>query len=551
MKKILPFLLIAFFLLPSDKGLAYTNGYFDYNSPLPVMDKEIVKMYDNDLLTGAQISGYGKLTIVADLPEGVDIVEYYYNGSKSNFMSLEFLDTNNSLIKTIVSSSMQEGWNKLDPTLKNAKYIRVKNTASGAYEIKEFDIKVVAKNESVTSVSERHDFDSVTLSWVNPSPASFDGVIIKKNGVKIADLDNQKSSFIVSDLTASTKYDFEIITKYPDGSMSEPIIISATTDTPVPAEDIKNLKATADYNRVDLSWNLPASENFKHVNIYRYEVQQTALIDKILMIKTASAAATGKKIFETNGTYFNDLTVNPETTYQYTLTTTSTDLIESVGVSKTVTTPKKPKPEIGGGEFEKDPATGSYIYRWTEPTTGKVKVMVGGKLYTTVNASNKVVVIPAKDMKFKGLDEPDVYLIPVSEDGEEGTPVKPPAVGGGTGGMLDDVDLPFNAGELLGTGTGLFWLIGPFVLLALAFLLVPKLRNSMVHAFTGNKDALTDTDRRSRDVTERAREERMRVAREREVNTTREPIERQQRAVRASRERVHKARMSREERRTT
>lgn len=550
-KKISLAFVLLFFLIPKE-GLA-SSGVIPYDgvkvtttvpgfnlgnwSDGELSTSNTLKSGDNvylDLTEEYTITGHN---IVSDLNTNSTIIQFYDAGNKIISPGVSYAGVNQTYL------------------YKGVKRIRLYNGNTGAWKISELQFhsdKVIY--EPVMKITETHTHEMATLRWELPKDTKFNGVVVSKDGFNIADLPSTSTSLVVRDLTPNTLYKFSVVTKFTDGTLSAPVKVEVLTSEapppPKPAGDVKDLQASAEHDRVDLSWNLPASSNFKHVNIYRYEVQETALIDRILMIESVSAA-TGKKIFETNGTYFNDLTVSADTTYQYTLTTTSKEALESVGVSTTVKTPVKPPTEIAGGEFEKDPATGSYIYRWTEPTTGKVKVMVGGKLYTTVNASNKVVVIPAKDMKYKGLDEPDVYLIPVAEDGTEGNPVKPPAVGGGTGGMLDEVELPFDAGELLGTGTGLFWLIGPFVLLSLAFLLVPKLRNMLVRAFTGDKGNSDGSGRRFRSDEERQREERTRIAREREVNAPRNPVERQQRAMKEPRERVHKARMTREERRST
>lgn len=551
MKKTFLFLVVVLFftLLPIDKTYAYQNGYLETGENVALKNGSVYWL-DNNLSTSYTISR-GSSADLVEFYEPVNITEIFYAGSASSVTTLDVYYADGGKVSIKTDTFAVKAWNVFK--FNNVKKIAVSNTMNQfSVAINELDIKATPtngpiklepiKNLMVSNLKQT----SFSLSWQVPQNAK--RIIVKKDGVQIADQPVSQVGMPVSGLKSDTTYKFEVFAVYDNGT-AEPAVLTVTTKPdPKPAEDVISLEANATYEKVDLSWKLPASENFKHVNIYRQTAEKTALIDRILLIDTVSAAPAGKKIFETNGTYFNDLTVEPETTYQYTVTTTSTDLVESAGVSKTVTTPKKPDPEIVGGEFEKDPATGSYIYRWTQPDTGQVKVIVGGKLYKTVNAADKAIVIPLKDMKFKGLDEPDVRLIPVGEDGKEGAAVVPPAVGGGTGGMLDKVDLPFNASELLGTGTGLFWLVGPFVLLALAFLLVPKLRNMMVRAFSSSKPDAAEGRFRSR---EGEREERIRHAREREVAGRREPAERQERSIRESRERVRQARMTRQERRST
>src|SRR5690606_30948654 len=106
----------------------------------------------------------------------------------------------------------------------------------------------------------------------------------------------------------------------------------------------------------------------------------------------SSTTGATTKIFETNGTYFNDLTVEPKTTYDYRLTTTD-GYTETSGVDITTTTPAAPVPEMGGVVVEPQP-NGDYLYKWETPAAGQVKIIVGGEEYTTVPAEDKQLLIP-------------------------------------------------------------------------------------------------------------------------------------------------------------
>lgn len=393
--------------------------------------------------------------------------------------------------ETIIKSNEGVIANILSPT----KTYTIKNLKPGT----SYDFEVVAEysddgySDSV-SISAKTDtapivkdlkattnHNSANLTWELPTVNDITGIRVLKEGVKVADI-SKVSKYEITGLKPETTYKYEIVILY-SGFESAPVPITFTTlKTPDDAGEINDLKATATHERVDLSWSLPKTDVFKHVNIYRDTIKETALIDKLLGVQTVYAAET--KIFETNGTYFNDLTVSPSTTYEYTLTTTSTGLTESEGISAKVTTAAKPKPSIGGGGYEEDKATGDFTYTWTSPTTGQVKVMVGGVLFKTVAASDLKIVIPKGSMKFTLLGSPDVKLIPIAEDGTEGVPTKPPSNGGIGGG---GVDIPFSPNDLLKSGMGLMLIVGPFVLLAMAFLLVPKLRNVIVQAFNQKK----------------------------------------------------------------
>lgn len=497
---------------------------------------------DGDINTAANLGYHGsgyptlKAEYVFDTPQNIKSV--YFKGYD---FTLEFLNESNVVINTI-----KMPYNTLyqaNVDINRVKKVRIHAMNSNynyLYEIKLFANAI--KYLPISNLSATKTHEESKLSWTNPNEVEFTGITIHKDGVKIADLPKSNNSFNVTGLSAETNYNFDVFAKYSDGGSSPPVSINVKTaekpptpPPPKPAGEIIDLLATAEYNRVNLTWGLPGSTNFKHVNIYRNTITKTSVIDILTGTKVYAAST---EIFETNGTYFNDLTVQPETTYEYKLTTTSTEGAESDGVMKTVTTPKKPVPEIIGGEHEKDPTTGDYTYSWTEPKTGKVKIIVGGNLYKTVNASDLQIRIPTADMKYTLLGAPDVSLIPVDEEGTEGIPVKPPSVDGGGGG-IEDVRIPITPNDVLGTGTGLFWLIGPFVILALAFLLVPKLRRLIYQTFGGKKAPGTvgaNDSRRFTSDTGETRTEREKVIREREIKEPRERVIRE-RTFKAPRER--------------
>ena len=184
-------------------------------------------------------------------------------------------------------------------------------------------------------------------------------------------------------------------------------------------------------------------------------------------------------LFETNGTYFNDLTVKPETSYTYLLTSYLSSGEETKGVTIDVETPPV---EISGGDTNVDEESGDYVITWTEPTEGKILVAVGGKEYAVVNASDLKITIPKEDMKFDKLGYPDVTLTPLDENE---VPIGKPSKPGDMGSVVGDVEINLNENNLLQMGVGLLGVIGGFVLLGLAFLVVKKLINSVVLAFKG------------------------------------------------------------------
>jgi len=322
---------------------------------------------------------------------------------------------------------------------------------------------------------------NVLLSWKNPINSYFVGTKLYRNGDLLANLDKSITSYKDENLAYSSSNEYRIVSVYNDGFETNGVVKNVEIDSePRAAKDILELKAAAKYNEVSLSWVKPKDEKLKHVNIYRDKPETEEMQVESL-----------KKIFETNGTTFKDFTVEPETSYQYKLTTTSTDDLESEGVTKTVKTPAEPPPVLKDGTVEEE-TNGDYKFTWSEPTNGMVRILVGGKEYATVKAAEKQIIIPKSDMKYTRLGDPDIQAIPISESGLEGDKTRPPA-------GIADMELPFSVGDLLKTGSGLWWLIAPFVLLGLSFLLVPKLRKLIVNpANEKKKDDIPETERRTK-----------------------------------------------------
>lgn len=511
MKKIVFASMLFFLALPFSTVLGaydYTKGYLDESSNYTTKSVNSLNnlhyVTDNNLSTGGYSSSYSA-GIEFNFPERPDLTAIYIKSSRPVQVTI-YQGGSASGSDTYY---LQQGYNTLNYT--NVSKVNLKMPVynnTWLYEVEFFSSHhELITIDPVENLSETHTHNEVNLSWQKPIGNGITGFLIKQNGVQIAKLPNTAIKYKVSNLEPETTYNFEVITLYEElGKQSDPVAISVTTDEePKIVGEITNLSATPKYNRVDLSWTLPKSNFLQHVNIYR----------------------DSNEIFETNGTYFNDLTVQPDTTYNYKVSTTSTENVESPGVTKTVKTPLPPPPKIEGGQFEVDEETGDYIYRWTEPTTGQVKVYVGGKEYRTVNAADQQIIIPKEDMKLTLLGSPDVYLVPIDPYGQEGGSVKPPSSTGGTGGALDSVKIPFSVNELLKTSAGLFLLVGSIVLLALAFLLVPKLRALLVNPFSKNKKEKLPGERRTK--AQREREEREK--RERESKEFKEPRERDIREI--------------------
>jgi hypothetical protein len=401
--------------------------------------------------------------------------------------------------------------------------------------------------DNVTNLVATPTFNSISLSWTNPTNQDFAKVHVYEDEIyKKSVTATEGSSAYFSNLDPETTYSFKVTSVDFAGNESSGSVIEVRT-LPLPeVKKIKDLEATSKYDRVKLSWTLPESEYFHHVNIYRKIVEEKSFFESLFSLGTITVSAADTKdeykpMFETNGTYWTDLTVDPETKYEYKLTSENVDGRESEeGVVVQVSTPEEPKPVLKDAQFQQA-TNGDYVIGWSEPTTGNVKIKVGGKDYKTVPANLKTYTIPKTDLAYTTVGDPDVTIRPVTERGTEGDVISNPKM-----------NLPFSVNDLIESGNGLLWLVGPFILLALAFLLVPKLRNLIVAAFRGNKGTTESNGRRFQ-----AEKESKRNLKEESVQTSKEPrqpkmpriraerIERESRATRETRQNAREPRRRR------
>lgn len=304
----------------------------------------------------------------------------------------------------------------------------------------------------------------ITITWINPTEPNFQKIKIMLNG-EIIESDLKDNKYTFKNLKPNTEYKILVIANYVGDIDTKGIeMVVSTNDYPIIPE-VNNIKASTGYDRVKLTWSRVTNDHFSHVNIYRKKLNETNLIQKTLGEVYANEGYT--PLFETNGTYFNDLTVSPETTYEYLLTTENVAGVESNGVTVQVTTLPEPPPQMGGIDFE-EKENGDYLYKWTSPTKGQVKIIVGGNEFAIVAASIKQITIPKSAMKYTAMGNPDVRLIPISESGKEGKPINPNI-------PFSGIQSPIKVSDLLTTSIVFLWLLGPFILLVLAIVYAKKI----------------------------------------------------------------------------
>ncbi|WP_162872482.1 hypothetical protein, partial [Klebsiella pneumoniae] len=113
------------------------------------------------------------------------------------------------------------------------------------------------------------------------------------------------SSYVDKKLNYNQEYKYEISAYDASANKSTSVTGTITLIT----QDVTNLKANAKYDQVELTWSLPNAQGFKNVVIYRKNN------DVKLFARLFKSNET--PLFETNGTQFKDLTVEPDTNYTY------------------------------------------------------------------------------------------------------------------------------------------------------------------------------------------------------------------------------------------
>lgn len=289
--------------------------------------------------------------------------------------------------------------------------------------------------------------------------------------------------------------------------------------TPRTETEVGNLQGRNEGESVVLSWINPDYADFKWVKIYRKKEDEPAPKAKFFGfgMMTASAAAGYNPMFKFDGQNWKDLTVEAATTYEYKVTTLdATESNETDGKTVKVKTlpPKIVGSELTGGEDKKNPdgtpeldgdgnpIKEDFIIKWSTPTKGKVKVMVGGQEYTTVSASQQQVTIPYNSMKYDGLGNPQVQLIPIADNGTTGQTAQPPPPSGGTIGNVvgSGASAAVNANNLLQISLGLLAKVALFILLGMAFMLVPKLIRIIYYAVTGKDSYMENNNEENKKV---------------------------------------------------
>lgn len=321
MKKVLPILFFLIFMIPVSNVFAAQVNLLEGKTLIKLHDhvSNIELATDGDIITSAGFgyNGGGAPTLKAKyvFENPTDISSIFFKGS--NF-ALTFLDNEDKLIKTVSMTPIYE---------QNISILGVKTVQIHAYgsnsnplnEIKLFSEQV--STLPVESFTEKHTYNNATLTWVNPNVQEFDGVIIKKDGIEIAQLPKTTNSYTVGGLLPETTYNFDVIAKYTNGGTSNSKSLSITTnvqpvDITAPS-DISNLSVVNTFNTANFVYTLPIDTDFSHLEIYR---------DGTLIQSNFKESI------------FSDVALIPNTTYLYKFVSVDIDGNKSPGYIKTVLT---------------------------------------------------------------------------------------------------------------------------------------------------------------------------------------------------------------------
>lgn len=442
---------------------AYENGLLQGKNPSSFFgfnSDELVKVTDNDLDSGVRF-GSAPYYLVYNLENPTDLSHVFIKSS--DYFVLYFYDPSGRQIGDYVRVRSTIG-QKFNLNILNVKSIKVHPNSYG-YTLFELDVYPQADTISPSEVSDlvatEIGSDYFSISWNNPEDNDFIGNEIYINNVLKATLDKTQTSYTFSDLSPNTSYTVKVISFDNSNNYSNAVTITIKTLVPSPKE-VRDLKADTKYDRIKLSWIRPEDEFFSHVNIYRKVVEDESFFDQLFGSSSVSAATTSDgytPMFETNGTYWTDLTVDPDTTYSYKVTSENIEGKESEGVTIEATTPPEPLPTMNGVSTRQD-ENGDYVVTWTSPTTGKVKVLIDGNEYATIDAATQKIIIPKEDMKLNFFGGYDARLVPISEKGTEGKSVQVPVVG------ETKVNPPFSFEEFMQTVISLLAWAAPFILLS-------------------------------------------------------------------------------------
>jgi endo-beta-N-acetylglucosaminidase D/chitodextrinase len=193
-----------------------------------------------------------------------------YLGNNANWTQVEFID--NSTAKAMVVDNMLG-------TSVSGRYFRLRIDDScinqyTAVRIHEFQLYGVVSGGNdttapaeVTGLKVAADDGKLVLTWINPTDADFDHVVVAGASIPSENITVGNQTATITGLTNGTAYTVKVQTADTSGNVSAGAEVSGTPekkDTTAPAE-VAGLKATAGNGQLVLTWTNPADADFDHV----------------------------------------------------------------------------------------------------------------------------------------------------------------------------------------------------------------------------------------------------------------------------------------------
>lgn len=275
----------------------------------------------------ASFSNYGPAVDIA--APGVEILSTYLNGNHAWSSGTSQATPH---VTGILALLKQQYPNMTDEQLTEELYKRVEDLGPTGYDVKfghgfatySGDVTAPAEvaNINTTSVKERE----FSIAWDKPSDLDYVSTNLYLDGTLFKSLSKDETSITVTDRKPNTAYTMTLKTVDTRGNESKGATYEVTTNADVtPPNEVANLSATVvDHQKVKLNWQNPVDQDFASVNVY----------------------VNGSKLKNVIGNEFVVDTLNPSTSYVFTVKAVDASNNESAGITKSATTAAAPTPVV-------------------------------------------------------------------------------------------------------------------------------------------------------------------------------------------------------------
>lgn len=360
--------------------------------------------------------------------------------------------------------SLNAVYTEIDPV--NTDELIITNTRDSSVGIRLSNLQLfgnsLSKPNPPDGVEVVTGYNELYISWESRVGLKY---YIYVDGEKLSNDPIEGDSYTLKNLVAGQKYIIEVTAFNPFYESDKSNQVEG-----IPLEliisDISKLKKEQSSSYIRLSWENPSFDTFSHVNIYRkmnnIEVS-SSLLENFFFGSIVYANDDFQKIFSTNGTWWEDHTVQKGSSYEYLLKVEDENGIESSGLvieAMAVSEPPKP-PENIGTESGAD-ENGKYLLIEWDPVDGvsEYEIIIDGETIT----------VYPPDTSYKYYHDGtknrfNVRVISVGDDGQKSIPKMPPSFG--------SVDHNITVGSVVKSTVGYIMLFGSFMLLGLILLYSP------------------------------------------------------------------------------